>query len=100
MEDINRDDTSTDDGHRVTVTAKFWYVSDYEGGEEEAKATAEKYVAATNKALGNSLVPIDYLLWGTVEKLPNTNDEINVDQTIDYLLWGTVEKLPNTNDET
>jgi len=55
------------------VTAKFWFVSDYDG---DATADADKYVNYVNEALENSQVPIKYRRWGSVQKLPKTNEEV------------------------
>jgi len=69
---------SGDDRHVVRVTAKFWYVSDFVGGQEVAEATADNYVEAMNEALNNSRIHIAYSRWGSVQALPQSNDEITM----------------------
>ena len=72
-----------DDGKEVTMTAKFWYVNDFEGGQENAEAIVEKFVATTNEALSNSKVPIKYQKWGSVQQHPLTNGELSGQYQID-----------------
>ena len=66
-----------DDGTEVTMTAKFWYVNDFTGGQENADAIADLFVATTNEVLSNSEVSIKYQKWGTVQQHPMTNDELS-----------------------
>jgi len=63
----------TSDDHEVTVTAKFWYVSDFK--EKDAEGIAEKYVKEMNYALKRSKIPINYKKWGFAEKLPITHGQ-------------------------
>ena len=66
-----------DDGNEVTVTAKFWFVNDFDGGQANAEAVVDMFVATTNEALSNSKVPITYQKWGSVQQHPMTNDELS-----------------------
>eukprot|EP00397_Hematodinium_sp_SG-2012_P049481 GEMP01057073.1.p3 GENE.GEMP01057073.1~~GEMP01057073.1.p3 ORF type:complete len:122 (+),score=25.91 GEMP01057073.1:263-628(+) len=44
---------------KVTVTAKFWYVEDYDTrGAANVDSVVRTYVDATNEALTNSKIPI------------------------------------------
>ena len=45
----------------MTITAKFWHISDFLG---DPTAHAASYVAAMNEALDNSRIPIVYKRWG------------------------------------
>ena len=58
-----------DDGTEVTVTAKFWYVNDFEGGQEAAEAVTKAFVDKTNEVMKNSKVSIKYQQWGTVQQV-------------------------------
>eukprot|EP00397_Hematodinium_sp_SG-2012_P036388 GEMP01039278.1.p1 GENE.GEMP01039278.1~~GEMP01039278.1.p1 ORF type:complete len:571 (-),score=97.91 GEMP01039278.1:50-1762(-) len=61
---------------KVTVTAKFWYVEDYDTrGAADVDSVVRTYVDATNEALTNSKIPMTYKQWGTVEKLPKRAQE-------------------------
>merc|ERR1712130_552052 len=65
-----------DDGHKVIVTAKFWFVSDLTGGAANAEDQASKYVVEMNGALERSEIPIEYQQWGSVQMLPQTHAEM------------------------
>jgi hypothetical protein len=55
----------------VTVTAKFWYVSDFNGGD--ADYLANSYAEEKNLALARSNIPVTYIRWG----LPKTQGKID-----------------------
>merc|ERR550519_2297875 len=57
----------------VTVTAKFWYVSEFKSNATEH---ADTYVTGMNKAFENSRIPILYKRWGSVQKLPGSHAEM------------------------
>jgi len=61
------------DDEVVTVTAKFWYVSDF---KSNATDHADSYVTAMNNALENSQIPILYKRWGSIQKLPRSHAEM------------------------
>jgi len=63
------------DNEVVTVTAKFWYVSDFE--KENPEAQADSYVDAINQAFKDSKIPINYKRWGSVEKVPITHAQFS-----------------------
>merc|ERR1719310_41214 len=63
------------DNDVVTVTAKFWYVSDFEKRNPEAQA--DSYVNAINQAFKDSRIPIKYKRWGSVDKLPVTHAQFS-----------------------
>merc|ERR550539_514551 len=65
-----------DDGHKVIVTAKFWFVSDLTGGQANAEAQAAKYVVEMNGALERSEIAIEYRQWGSVQMLEQANAEM------------------------
>ena len=69
----NRHRMDGSDNNMVTITAKFWYVSDFE--ENDAEGLANRYVDGMNLALARSKIPIKYKRWGQVEKLPITHGE-------------------------
>ena len=89
----------------VSITAKFWYVSDFHGNNyiqylsgggrwndtipetikkcwkkdtphNRAQIIAKKYVRYMNLALRNSKIPIRYMQWGSVQDIGNTEQEI------------------------
>jgi len=60
----------------VTVTAKFWYVSDFKSNATEH---ADSYVKTMNTVLENSRIPILYKRWGSVQKLPRSHAEMLAD---------------------
>ena len=88
----------------VSITAKFWYVSDFHGNNyiqyfsgggrwndtipetikkswkkdtphNRAQSIANKYVRYMNLALENSKIPIRYMQWGSVQDIGNTEQE-------------------------
>ena len=83
---------------KVIVTAKFWFVSDLEGGASKAEELVSKYhiivlinlmgksqnpfekyirwVLEMNAALERSLISIEYQKWGSVQRLPRTQEDI------------------------
>ena len=67
------DKVSASDDHQVTVTAKFWYVSDFQG---DAESLANTYAEEMNAALARSNIPITYIRWGAVQMLPVTHADI------------------------
>ena len=74
----------------ATVTAKIWYVSDFDGQVPQSvidtwdENTALNRVTATvysnldylNFALGNSDLPIRYVVWGDIQDIGRTDEEI------------------------
>jgi len=67
------DQVPASDHHQVTVTAKFWYVSDFNG---DAEFLANRYAEEMNAALARSNIPITYIRWGTVQRLPVAHADI------------------------
>jgi len=78
LSDDNRiiDPVLASDNHQVTVTAKFWYVSDFDG---DAETLADTYALEMNAALARSNVPITYRRWGRVQMLPVTHADIETE---------------------
>ena len=82
----------------MIVTAKFWFVSDLEGGASKAEELVSRYhirvlinimskyqnplekyirwVLEMNAALERSLISIEYQKWGSVQRLPRTQEDI------------------------
>jgi len=75
-DDLMLEDSDDSDLHKVTVTAKFWYVSDFQG---DAEYLADNYTREMNAALSRSNIPIDYIKWGPVEMLPKVHADIDTD---------------------
>jgi len=67
------DNSNFETGDVVTVTAKFWYVSDFESNATEY---ADGYVRSVNCALRNSRIPVRYKRWGSVQRLPRSHTEM------------------------
>ena len=67
-----------DDGTEVTVTAKFWYVNGFEGGQEAAEAVTKAFVDKTNEVMKNSKVSIKYQQWGTVQQVFSVTHKIQI----------------------
>lgn len=65
----------TNEDQQVTITAKFWYVSDFDGGQDNAEAVVEKFIETTNTVLSNSEIATTYQKWGSVQELPLTNED-------------------------
>ena len=62
----------------MTVTAKFWYVNDFEGGQEAAEAVTKAFVDKTNEVMKNSKVSIKYQQWGTVQQVCSVTHNIQI----------------------
>ena len=87
----------------MIVTAKFWFVSDLEGGASKAEELVSRYhirvlinimskyqnplekyirwVLEMNAALERSLISIEYQKWGSVQRLPRTQADITSGST-------------------
>ena len=87
----------------MIVTAKFWFVSDLEGGASKAEELVSRYhirvlinimskyqnplekyirwVLEMNAALERSLISIEYQKWGSVQRLPRTQEDITSGST-------------------
>merc|ERR1719228_886360 len=63
----------TNEDQQVTITAKFWYVNDFDGGQDNAEAVVEKFIETTNTVLSNSKIATTYKKWGSVQEHPLTN---------------------------
>ena len=73
----------------VTITAKIWFVSDFNGSHyfnrpwnektpfERAQAVVENNVNYLNVALGNSMIPIRFKVWGSVQDIKKTDEQIS-----------------------
>ena len=79
----------------VTITAKVWFVSDFNGSNyyshswnaktpfERAQAVIRNNMNYLNVALGNSMIPIRFQVWGSVQDIGKTDEQIS----------GTTEKV-------
>ena len=77
----------------VTITAKVWYVSDFNGSDygtnyfyppwnektpfERAQAVVKNNMNYLNVALGNSMIPIRFQVWGDVQDIKKTDEQIS-----------------------
>ena len=73
----------------VTITAKVWFVSDFNGTNyfspswnnktafERAQAVIENNMNYLNMALGNSMIPIRFQVWGYVQDIGKTDEQIS-----------------------
>ena len=81
---------SDDDDTVAVITAKIWYVSDFDGKVPEnvsdswdentpakrAEATVNANLEYLNSALTNSKLPIKYVVWGEIQDIGMTDAEI------------------------
>ena len=81
---------SDDDDTVAVITAKIWYVSDFDGKVPEnvsdswdentpakrAEATVNANLEYLNFALANSKLPIRYVVWGDIQDIGMTDAEI------------------------
>ena len=70
------DPVPASDHQQVTVTAKVWYVSDFQGDPE---SLADIYAEDMNLALARSNIPITYIRWGSVQMLPVSHTDIETE---------------------
>ena len=75
----------------VTITAKVWFVSDFNGSVPDnvkhswnkdtalkrAQAVVENNMNYLNMALGNSMIPIRFQVWGSVQDIEKTDEQIS-----------------------
>ena len=73
----------------VTITAKVWFVSDFNGTNyfspswnkktplQRAQAVIENNMNYLNVALGNSMIPIRFQVWGYVQDIGRTDEQIS-----------------------
>ena len=87
---ISRDRISENDDTIATITAKIWYVSDFNGSVPQnvidtwskdsafnrANATINANLDYLNFALANSDLPIRYVVWGDIQDIGLTDAEI------------------------
>ena len=73
----------------VTITAKVWFVSDFNGTNyfsrswnkktplQRAQAVIVNNMNYLNMALGNSMIPIRFQVWGYVQDIGKTDEQIS-----------------------
>ena len=73
----------------VTITAKVWFVSDFNGSNyftpswnnktpfQRAQAVIKNNMNYLNVALGNSMIPIRFQVWGFVQDIGQTDEQIS-----------------------
>ena len=75
----------------AVITAKVWYVSDFNASiprlanqvgkqispQKRAETVLENNIDYLNVALGNSLIPIRFISWGSVQDIGLTDSQIS-----------------------
>ena len=75
----------------IIITAKVWFVSDFNGSVADwiikswdkdtplkrAETVIENNINYLNVALGNSMIPIRFQIWGSVQDIGKTDEQIS-----------------------